>query len=126
MNVGWYFNAALEECANLAAADATEEVPKLENYVLPGAGPRMRRIARGVTNVVCGEENNRETNVTVRLELLDERPTLIRLLMENDGIEFELLEKPATTSFSSSSFPWTRKIRRLAGDLAACGFGKSF
>src|SRR5207244_4189008 len=63
---------------------------ELEDGVLPGARTERVPVARERAHVVAGQDHDGEGESRLRLELLDERAALRRLLVEQDRLELEL------------------------------------
>lgn len=85
------FPRASLQRADLVAPKPPYEVAGFEQHVLPGA--RLRVPALCATFVIGREENDHEADVAFRLDLFDDRAPLVCLLMENDGLEPELVEE---------------------------------
>ena len=66
--------------------------------------------------IVRRQQNDGKGNLTVDLDLLDDRSALVCLLVQNDWLEVESLEESATASRTPSSWPCTTKTRRLSLD----------
>ena len=66
--------------------------------------------------IVRRQQDDGKGNVTVGLNLLDDRSASVCLLVQNDWLEVESLEESRNSFARSSSWPCTTKIRRLSLD----------
>src|SRR4051812_33473953 len=76
---------------DLFAAQPTDEVAKLKEYILPRA--RLRRSAFGAALVIRRKEYNRKADITVGFDLLNDGSAPISLFVQDDGLETQLLQK---------------------------------
>ncbi|SRR6266849_4077767 len=99
-------NLLFMEDADSTAAQLPYKVPKLQGHVLPGAWPEGLGVSvNQPARIFRREENHGEPDIhRVVLELLDERSSLVGLLLEDDRVEPELTDE-ASHSLSRAFLP---------------------
>src|SRR5439155_23068465 len=80
----------LVERADASAAELGDREPELEDDVLARARTETLGLLRQCADVVAGQENDREGNRGLRLELFDQGGSAGSLLVEDDRLESEL------------------------------------
>src|SRR5262249_51944584 len=90
-DVGGQFDLAGLERANAAAPKPSEEIAEFENDVLSRA--RLWRLTRLAAHIVGREQDDREIHVAVVFDLLNDRSALVGLLMQDNCLDPERIEK---------------------------------
>ena len=68
----------------MTATQASDEIPELQDDVLASARTLLAPLRSA--HIVGSEQDDRKTNVRMRLELLDNRSTAVRVLVQEDGL----------------------------------------
>src|SRR6266536_609546 len=93
--IRWQLHPRLIQDAHLGSAQPPQEETHLQQDVLASTGPICRWTRAPVAAyIIPGYQDHREPNVGIVLELLHDRPALVRLLVEDDGFEFESVQDP--------------------------------
>ncbi len=77
--------------ADLGTSKFTEKVSELENHIL--AGTRFRCLAPKAAHVVGREQHDREADIAVCFDFLDDCQSAINLLMQNYRRQSDVLQE---------------------------------
>lgn len=70
------------------------EKPEFKKNVLSCSRLRGTWVARGMPHIIRREQYNSECDRRMLLELLDNRAPHVRLLVQHNGLEIQLLQEP--------------------------------
>src|SRR5262249_53841878 len=80
------------ERADAATSERRDEEAQLKDDVLPRPRFQQFGVVRSPADIIGRKQDDREPDGGVRLELLDDRASAIRLLVKNDRLEAEVLQ----------------------------------
>lgn len=111
-DVGREFKRSCDDRGNPSSAKQPSEEPELEDDILPGAGDGIAWLSRRLPYVVWSHHDDGECHLGVRFGLLDERPSLVGLLLQDDRSQVQPREQPChclAGTFVVSSQPYVRR-----------------